>query len=175
MRLVSQGLWDTSLPTTGSLPGLAIIYSSVSDFNKHYIVDFDCPKTAWEFLVKKYASESLALKVTSIWNLTQKSLSSDHEELRAQLVEQKNIYRDLISANGGKKEISLDELLCLFTLVALPDSLSTVRTVIEMSVKEKGATLAFSDIEDKILSAAMSLENNSSSSAALSTRIRGDP
>jgi hypothetical protein len=172
MRLVSQGLWDTSLPKAGSLPGLAVIYSSVSDFNKLYIVDLECPKTAWESLVKKYASESLALKVTSIWNLTQKSLSSDHAELRAQLVEQKNIYRDLLSANGGKKEISLDELLCLFTLVALPDSLGTVRTVIEMSVKEKGATLAFSDIEDKILSAAKSLENSTSSSAALSTRMK---
>ncbi len=172
MRLVSQGLWSNSLPKAGSLPAFAIIYTSISDFNKNYIVDLDCPLLAWNFLLKKYASESLALKVTSIWNLTQKSLSSDHSELRSQLVEQKSLYRDLLFANGGKKEITLDELLCLFTLVALPDSLSTVRTVIEMNVKDKGNSLEFSDIEDKILSAAKSLENNTSSSAAFSTRMK---
>ena len=121
LKLVNLGHWNNSkeesFPKEGSLQALAVIYSSISDFNKSYIVDLKCPKKAWETLSQKYASENISLKVTSIWNLTQKSLTSDFNELRAQLVEQKNLYRDLMEERH--QSLLMNSFACLLSWLFL--------------------------------------------------------
>ncbi|KAI3647880.1 hypothetical protein MP228_008101 [Amoeboaphelidium protococcarum] len=90
-------------------------------------MDCNTASEYWSALKKDYAGKFISHKVDYVKQMSQFEFGSD---IKADFIRAKTLVRGLIAANGGKKEIGIQDLMQMMLIAVLPKHLTAIRAVV---------------------------------------------